>query len=172
MFWLTVISALYFFLPAYLANMFPSLAKNLPFLRNPVWEKGLGKNKTWRGVLIATLTGGLIFWLQKLAYVKGFTDLAIIDYSGFSLLLGFLMGFGAISGDLVESYYKRKEGIIPGKPWIPFDQLDFVIGALVLSFFVYVPKASIILILLLVSPLLHILFNRIGYWLKLQNNKL
>ena len=152
--------------------MFPSLAKNLPFLNKPVWENGLGKNKTWRGVLIATLTGGLIFWLQKIAYLKGFTAWAIIDYSGFSLLLGFLMGFGAIFGDLVESYYKRKAEIAPGKPWIPFDQLDFVIGALVLSFFVYVPKASVILILLLASPLLHILFNRIGYWLKLQNNKL
>ena len=78
MFWLTVISALYFFLPAYLANMFPSLAKNLPLLDYPIWEKKLGKNKTWRGVLIATLTGGLIFWLQKLAYSKGFTSWAII----------------------------------------------------------------------------------------------
>jgi CDP-2,3-bis-(O-geranylgeranyl)-sn-glycerol synthase len=172
MFWLTVISALYFFLPAYLANMFPSLAKNLPFLNYPVWEKRLGKNKTWRGVLIATLTGGLIFWLQQLAYNKGFTAWAVIDYSGFSIALGFLMGFGAIFGDLVESYYKRKADIIPGKPWVPFDQLDFVIGGLALSFFVYVPKASIVLIIILASPLLHILFNRIGYWLKLQKNKL
>jgi CDP-2,3-bis-(O-geranylgeranyl)-sn-glycerol synthase len=172
MFWLIVISALYFFLPAYLANMFPSLAKNLPFLNYPVWENKLGKNKTWRGVVIATLIGGLVFWLQKIAYIQGFTSWAVIDYSGFSLLFGFLMGFGAIFGDLVESYYKRKIGIAPGKPWIPFDQLDFVIGALALSFFVYVPKANIILILLLASPLLHILTNRIGYWLKLQKNKL
>jgi CDP-2,3-bis-(O-geranylgeranyl)-sn-glycerol synthase len=172
MFWLTIISTLYFFLPAYLANMFPSFAKNLPFLNNPVWEKKLGKNKTWRGVLIATLTGGLIFWLQKLAYVKGFTYLAVIDYSGFSIVFGFLMGFGAIFGDLVESYYKRKANIPPGKPWIPFDQLDFVIGALVLSFFIYVPPANIVLIFLVASPILHVLFNRIGYWLGIQKNKL
>ncbi len=172
MFWLLILKALYFFLPAYLANMFPSLAKNLPFLNYPVWEKKLGKNKTWRGVLIATLTGGLIFWLQKIAYVKGFITWAVIDYSGFSLAFGFLMGFGAIFGDLIESYYKRKVNIPPGKPWMPFDQLDFVFGALILSFLVYVPKVSIILILLVLSPLLHLLFNRIGYWLKIQKNKL
>jgi CDP-2,3-bis-(O-geranylgeranyl)-sn-glycerol synthase len=171
MFWLIVISSLYFFLPAYLANMFPSLAKNVPFLRFPVWEKKLGKNKTWRGVFIATLTGGLVFWLQKLVYAKGFTAWAIIDYSGFSIVLGFLMGFGAIFGDLVESYYKRKIGIAPGKPWMPFDQLDFVIGALVLSFFIYVPPVSIVLILIIASPLLHLIFNRFGYWLKIQQNK-
>ena len=171
MVWSLVLKALYFFLPAYIANLLPPLVKNLPFLRYPVWEKKLGKNKTWRGVLFATLVGGLIFWLQKIAYIKGFTTFAIIDYSGFSLALGFLMGFGAIFGDLIESYYKRKMGIAPGKPWIPFDQLDFVIGAFVFSFFVYVPKASVVLILLIASPLLHIATNRIGYWLKINKGK-
>jgi len=171
MFWLFVLKALYFFLPAYLANMFPPLAKSIPFFRSPVWERKLGKNKTWRGILTATIMGGGIFWLQKVLYSKGFTSLAIIDYSDFSIALGFLMGFGAIFGDLVESYYKRKTGIAPGKPWIPFDQLDFVIGALVLSFFIYVPPASIVLILIVASPLLHIVFNRLGYWLKINQNK-
>jgi CDP-2,3-bis-(O-geranylgeranyl)-sn-glycerol synthase len=171
MFWLTVLASLYFFLPAYIANMVPVLFKWLPFLNFPVWEKKCGKNKTWRGLVLATLFGGLIFWLQKIAYSYGFTKLAIIDYSGISVFFGFLLGFGAIIGDLVESYYKRKAGIAPGKPWIPFDQLDFVLGGLFFGFFIYVPKASTVLILLIVSPLFHILFNRIGYWLKINPGK-
>jgi hypothetical protein len=32
--------------------------------------------------------------------------------------------------DSVKSFVKRRVGIAPGAPWIPFDQLDFVIGAL------------------------------------------
>ena len=143
----------------------------MPFLNFPVWEKKCGKNKTWRGIVVATIAGGLVFWLQQLAYSSGFTKLAIIDYTGFPLIFGFLLGFGAIIGDLIESYYKRKAGVAPGKPWFPFDQLDFVIGGLFFGFFVYVPKANLILVLLIVSPLLHIIFNRIGYWLKINKTK-
>lgn len=166
-----ILKSLYFFLPAYIANMSPVLFKWVPILNKPIHEKKLGKNKTWRGLVIAALIGTLVFWLQKIAYQRGFTKLALIDYTGFSILLGFLLGTGALIGDLVESYYKRKAGIAPGKPWIPWDQLDFVIGGIVLSFFVYVPPISVVLVLLIFSPLLHIIFNYLGYWLKINKSK-
>ena len=73
------------------------------------------------------------------------------------------MGLGAILGDLIKSYYKRKENIKEGEKWVPFDQMDFVIGGLVGSFFFYVPKAEVALIILVASPLLHILVNYIGF---------
>jgi CDP-2,3-bis-(O-geranylgeranyl)-sn-glycerol synthase len=166
-----ILKALYFFLPAYIANMAPILFKKLPFLSIPVWENKLGKNKTWRGVVVAIVVGGLVFWLQKLAYNAGFKSMALIDYSDFSIMFGFLLGAGAIVGDLVESYYKRKAGIKAGKSWAPFDQLDFVIGGIFFSFFLYVPQIETIVILFLVSPILHVLFNYIGYLLGINKGK-
>ncbi len=166
---LLILKSLYFFLPAYVANMSPVLLKWLPF-HQPIYEKKFGSHKTWRGLIVAVLMGGLVFYLQKLAYISGFTKFALIDYSGFSVLLGFLLGFGAIIGDLVKSYYKRKAGIKPGDSWIPYDQLDSVIGGILFSFFVYVPTISVIVILLILSPILHILTNFIGYWLKINKS--
>jgi CDP-diglyceride synthetase len=37
-----------------------------------------------------------------------------------------------MAGDSLKSLVKRRLGIPPGAPWRPFDQLDFVVGALVL----------------------------------------
>ncbi|MBI2151542.1 CDP-archaeol synthase [Candidatus Woesearchaeota archaeon] len=169
---LLIAKALYFFLPAYFANMAPVLVKKIPFLNKPVWEKKLGSHKTWRGLFFGSVAGVLTFWLQKLAYINGFQNLALIDYTGFSILFGFLLGFGALLGDAVKSYYKRKADLSPGKPWIPFDQLDFVFGAIILGFLMYVPPVEIVLILLIVSPLLHLLTNYMGFLMKINQNKI
>ena len=169
--WLIIWKSLYFFLPAYFANMAPVLFKKLNLLNKPVHEKLFGKNKTWRGLVVAVILGGIIFWLQKIAYIKGFKSLAIINYADFSIMFGFMLGFGAIMGDLVKSYYKRKAEIPPGKPWPVFDQIDFVIGGIIGSFFFYVPPAEVFLVLMVASPLLHLVVNRIGYWLGISKAK-
>ncbi|HLC97371.1 MAG TPA: CDP-archaeol synthase [Candidatus Nanoarchaeia archaeon] len=166
-----IIQALYYFLPAYVANMAPVLFKWLPIGDKPIHQKIFGSHKTWRGLIIAPVMGMLIFWLQKLAYESGFQDLAIIDYSDFSLVLGFLLGGGAILGDLVKSFFKRRHGIKAGQSWKPWDQLDFVFGALALSFFVYVPPAEAVLVLLVFSPILHMLVSYIGFLAKLKKEK-
>lgn len=163
-----ILQSLYFFLPAYLANMAPPLVRKIKLLDKPIWEEKLGANKTWRGIVAATVVGGLVFWLQKLIPIE---SLWLIDYNDFSILLGVLLGLGAIMGDAVKSYYKRKAEIKPGKSWVPFDQLDFVIGGIVFSWFVYVPKIEVVVMLLLISPLLHVSANLIGYWLGINKNK-
>ena len=81
--WELIIKSAYFFLPAYFANMAPVILKKIPFLNQPVWERKLGKNKTWRGIVVAIVMGTLIFYLQKVAYQNGFTSIALIDYTDF-----------------------------------------------------------------------------------------
>ena len=166
-----ILQSLYFFLPAYLANITPTLVKKIPFLAQPLWEKKLGSHKTWRGLVLGTVVGGIIFILQQLAYGSGFTSLAIIDYADFSPLLGFLLGLGALVGDTVKSYYKRKAHVAPGQPWIPWDQSDFVVGGLLGSFVLYVPPADVALVLLVFSPFLHIVTNHLAYWLGIRKEK-
>lgn len=170
MVWL-IIKALYFFLPAYIANMAPVLFRKLPFLDIPIWKNKLGDHKTWRGVVVATLMGVIVFAFQKLLYNSGLQSWALIDYNDFSILLGGALGLGAIIGDAVKSFYKRKAGIKPGKPWWGFDQLDFVVGGILSGFFFYVPDVAVVTILIVVSPILHVSANRIGYWLKIRKVK-
>jgi len=166
-----IIESLYFFLPGYIANMAPILLRWIPFGGKPIHEKLFGSHKTWRGLMAAILVGGLVFLLQKALYNIGFQSWALIDYADFPGYFGFLQGAGVILGDLVKSFYKRKQGIKSGNPWWGWDQVDFVIGGLLLGFLVYVPPAGTVLLLMIVSPILHLLANNIGYLLKIKKNK-
>ena len=166
-----ILQSLYFFLPAYVANMAPVLSRKIPLFATPVSVHYFGDHKTWRGLIVAPLAGTLVFYIQQVAYNAGFTQMALVQYSDFPFYFGTLLGAGAILGDLLKSYYKRQAGIAPGIPWIPWDQLDFVMGALVGSLILFVPPAEVILTLLLISPLLHMLVNMIGYGLGINKNK-
>jgi len=170
-FWMLVLTAVYFFLPAYAANMAPELVKWIPW-KTPIWKKKLGNHKTWKGLIVGTLMGGVVFLLQKWLFQFGiFYKISLIDYADFSIMLGLLLGLGALIGDSIESYYKRKRKIKPGESWMPWDQLDFVIGGVVLGWLVYIPKIEIVLVLLIVSPFLHAGASRVGYWLKIKKTK-
>ncbi|MBW2995370.1 CDP-archaeol synthase, partial [Candidatus Woesearchaeota archaeon] len=93
----------------------------------------------------------------------------ILDYASVNIILfGFLLGLGAMTGDLVKSFFKRRIGKKPGESWPVFDQLDYVIGALLFGSIVFVPELSIILIILIVTPVLNLLANYLGYILKLK----
>lgn len=128
-----ILFALLFFLPAGTANVAPILAKRIPLIQH--WtapldgglkfrgKRLLGKNKSWRGlitgVLAGALTGLLIYPLLS-------------DTSGAieHMFIGGAIGFGAILGDAVESFFKRQRGVQSGDSWLLFDQIDYVIGAL------------------------------------------
>jgi CDP-2,3-bis-(O-geranylgeranyl)-sn-glycerol synthase len=79
--------------------------------------------------------------------------------------LGLRFGIGAMAGDAIKRFFKRRAGVPSGERWVPFDQIDFIVGALVLVW----PVADLswldVVTILLVSALGHILVNHIGYWL-------
>jgi CDP-2,3-bis-(O-geranylgeranyl)-sn-glycerol synthase len=47
-------------------------------------------------------------------------------------------------GDIVESFFKRRIGLSRGEKWLGFDQIDFIIGGLLLSLFVRVPEIELL----------------------------
>lgn len=162
--------AVIFFLPAGVANLVPPLANKVPLLRE--WKtpldfkqtyKGqriLGDNKTWRGLVSGTL-GAMITSLL----VGYFIDLGS---TADELFVGFLLGSGALCGDAIESLAKRRVGIKPGDSWLPFDQLDYVIGGLVLVSFAVLLPISAIVYIVLTYFLLHLLVSYVGYLLGLK----
>ena len=169
----TYVSALLLFLPAGIANAVPVLVKKIPGLSklNAPLDGGvtfrgkrlLGANKTWRGLISGTLVSGFIAWLlyPNLGIDTGTTLQGIA--------LGCAIGFGALIGDAVESFFKRQKEIPSGSSWLLFDQLDYVIGALVFSIpFVRLAGIDYVLVILTYF-VLHFIVSYIGFLLGLKD---
>lgn len=166
-----VISAIYFILPAYIANMFPVFFGKLNLPGGiPISEHWLGAHKTWRGFYGAYLGALLALCLQRVLYVKGvWANLPLLNYEEINIwLFAFLFGVGALTGDAVKSFFKRRLNKKPGSPWFPFDQIDLVLGAILFVYPFYQLPVVYISILLIITPLLHFIANVIGYLLKLK----
>ncbi|MFC1598012.1 CDP-archaeol synthase [Patescibacteria group bacterium] len=171
---------IWFFLSAGVANMAPVIfKKRFKMLAKPVdcgvQFKGkplFGDHKTWRGMLVAVVCGGLFYLLQ---YELTSQFPALVNWAPFDITagpwwFGFIFGAGAITGDLVKSFFKRRISIAPGKSWFPFDQIDFLVGAAIIASFFYQITWPMWIILILLGPAFHILFNHIGFWLKIKDN--
>ena len=169
-----IIETFWLLLPAGIANMSPVLFKWVPVLQTPVDfgrkfrnKPVFGRNKTYRGLLFGILAAILTVWLQKIIGLPSLVDYAAINV----IILGALLGGGALAGDLVKSFLKRQRGIKPGKQWVPFDQLDWIIGALIfVSFYIPLSLTQVITGLILFG-ILHPIINLIGYALKIKKNK-
>jgi CDP-2,3-bis-(O-geranylgeranyl)-sn-glycerol synthase len=85
-----------------------------------------------------------------------------------SPMLGFMLGFGAMFGDLMGSFVKRRLKIGRGKPAPLLDQLDFIAGAFALTFLFVIIKLEWVIILLVVTPVLHLIANIIVYLIKVK----
>jgi len=139
-----IIQALWLVLPAYIANASALLVGGgtpIDFGKN--WKDGkriLGDGKTWRGLIsggIVGMAGG--FGLSVVAILANNSDFAFLglsDFGRFPLMIPIIgaICFGALLGDIIESFFKRRAGIKRGKDWIPFDQIDFILGVLLFSF--------------------------------------
>ncbi len=169
----------YFFLPAGVANMAPVIFQNqFKFLAKPVdggktlgGQEIFGSHKTWRGLIVATVVGGLFFNLEK--FLSGAIP-QIASWSPFDLTVvqwwfGFAFAAGAILGDLIKSFFKRRFRLPPGAVWYPFDQIDFLLGAALVASFYYAFTPVMWILIIFIGSALHILVNHIAYWLKIKN---
>ncbi len=172
-----LIIAIWLMLPAYLPNNFAVFfggGKPLDFGRNFLdGRRILGDGKTFRGTIIGTLGGvGIGLVLDFVASSR--PDLGLPDFgSGYELipvLLG--LSLGAMAGDVVASFFKRRMRMKRGESLFLVDQLDFVIGSWALTLLL-APRwfsenftSEIILIVLIVTPALHRATNIIGYKIK------
>ncbi len=168
-----ILNAFYLLLPAYAANMAPVVFRSIRFLDIPldfgrkVWGKPIfGPHKTYRGLFFGVVSAIFIAGIQ---YILPFENV-LLDYSNW-IMIGTLMGVGAISGDAIKSFFKRRVGIRPGRPWIPFDQIDFVIGALVLISVLTLPGWEITVVAIILSFVLHILINHIAFFLGIRKER-
>ena len=161
---LLIIEALKFIFPAYCANAAPVLAGGgtpLDFGKNfsdgkPVF----GKNKTFRGFLFGWLIGILVGVTEGLAF----------GFATYSMLFSVLTPLGALLGDLTGAFIKRRLNIAPGGLLPVIDQIDFAVGALLFSLPLAMVSWELAIVVLMITPPIHLFTNFLAYKLKLKSN--
>ena len=175
-----VLKSAYFIAPAALANIAPVFSHKI-FKGKPIpIDQGkkfngkplFGSHKTYRGFIAGVIMAIIVIFIQKALYsFEGFRNFSLIDYYSVNLLaLGFLFGFGALFGDLAESFVKRRLNKKSGELFIPWDQLDFMIGALLLASIIYVPSWQVIITVLVITLIFHILLSLVAYYWGLKKD--
>ncbi|MBM3309808.1 MAG: CDP-2,3-bis-(O-geranylgeranyl)-sn-glycerol synthase, partial [Candidatus Altiarchaeales archaeon] len=180
-----ILESLWFILPAYMANSIANDVAHIRYLEKFSYPmdfglkwRGLrifGPNKTWRGlffgVLAALLTGFLQqkYHLQAAAFFSGQLDLSgTLSLPEMSVKLAFLLGFGAMLGDAVKSFFKRRMGIESGQPAPLLDQLDYIFGAFFFAWLTVPINLDYFAIVVIITVPLHLLANFIAWLLKLK----
>lgn len=172
-----ILFALWFFVPAGIANMIPIPISKMPALRNynaPLdfgrtfrGKRVFGSHKTWRGLIAGVIAATLVLWLQQylvqqFSWFDAFAG--SVDYATLpTLIMGPLFAVGALGGDALESFFKRQSNIAPGHGWFPFDQTDYIIGGAVAT----MPFVSLGIWqyawLIIIWLIIHMLATVIGY---------
>jgi len=174
--WVFPLEAIWLVLPAYLANASAVvLGGGTPIDFGHEWrgKRVLGNGKTWRG-----LSSGIIVGVAAGMLMNSFAPDTYGTGRG-SMLIIFSLSYGALSGDAVESFIKRRLGKKSGTHWPIADQVDFLIGAFIFTLFMsfLLDRFGVnegnwflqqftgwhILFLLVLTPLLHYATNVIGY---------
>ena len=162
-----VFNALYYVFPAYCANGAPVIfGGGRPIDGGRNFSDGkpiLGSHKTYRGLVSGILIGTIVGWAQdslapNVGLPKG------------NVILGFVLSLGALIGDLIGSFIKRRLNLKPGAPLPVSDQIDFVLMALLLGSLVKPPTLEDALIILGLTVPIHLLINIAAYLLRLKKN--
>lgn len=170
-------------LPAYLPNSMAAVfGGGRPIDGGKTMKDGrriLGDGKTFRGLAAGTMCGMLLGLLQ-MYYLTQNSSIFGVELPSFgngfaALPVIFTLAFGSLLGDLSMSFVKRRIGLKRGAALPVVDQLDFVMGAWLLTlitspaWFTSNFTFNIIIAVLIVTPLLHVSTNIVGYFIGVKN---
>lgn len=164
MVWEHLIHFLQIAVPAYVANGSPPFLiklKKHPLDFGMKWkgERLLGDGKTIEGFLFASLMGLLTGYLELLTLPYfNYNNFLDIPLTGF-----FFIGIGAMVGDAVGSFAKRRMKLKRGENAGLLDMIDFIIGAFVFAYIFAPYSIWTLFIALLITPIVHRIANIIGY---------
>jgi len=177
----------------------PQLTKRLDFGMCLGGRPLLGANKTFRGpiiMLVVSAAGAwaLSFGLSAAWLPQGFEFMSQPEHA---VWLGAVMGLGYALGELPNSFVKRRLGIAPGtrphavptgvsaagdreppggrpsgisgKICYIADQVDSVLGVIVLLWWIYAPPAGVLLALLAAGSVVHVVFDQCLYILGVKH---
>lgn len=157
------------FLPAFLGNLMPVIVHRIGFINRfflmPI-DQGVfingrplfGENKTLGGFLSGFIAAFLAFIILFFLKYRQWNWLM-------TLMFCLAMSIGALFGDLIKSFFKRRFNKKSGSAWVPFDQIDYVISSWLISclFVAWQETFTYFLLVLIISPLFHFLLNVLAY---------
>ena len=157
-----VIAAVLFIGPSYAANAAPLLlggGRTLDGGRKLVDGQPIfGSHKTIRGVLAGVVAGSLVGLGESLIDPR-------------LIVGGFMIAVGSVLGDLLGAFIKRRLRVEPGRAFPILDQLDFILGGLLLGY-AFFPISWISLILVVVvTPPVHLATNYGAYLLGIKRTR-
>ena len=164
-------SDLWAMLPAYVPNNAAVLAGGgRPIDGGRTWNgrRLLGDGKTWRGTAVGTLVGAALAALLNVLAAPASAALGV-DVPTFPLRAMIALPFGAMLGDILASFLKRRTGRERGAAFPGVDQLDFVVVSLGLTalaafdWFTDVFTLPVIAVVLVITPALHLGTNAVAY---------
>jgi CDP-2,3-bis-(O-geranylgeranyl)-sn-glycerol synthase len=160
-----IFNALYYIFPAYCANGAPVLfGGGRPIDDGKLFRDGkpiFGSHKTIRGFVFGLLIGTFVGWVQE-AYGPS------VGLPQGNIVLGFALSVGALIGDLLGSFIKRRMNLKPGAHLPLSDQMDFVLVALLFSLLVQPPTLTFALIIIILTAPIHYMVNIMAYLLRLK----
>lgn len=179
-----ILETIWFLLPAGVANTVPVIAAHwrwLSGLGRPLdggktWRgiRLLGDNKTIRGLVVGIIFGSIVGYLQHVAFITQpvVQTVSLVSYRSASLaiLLGAWVSFGALLGDALKSFVKRQLNIAAGAAWRPFDQIDFALGVLLVSFWFVPFTVAHIVIAILTTGIISLGVSIIGVQLRIKKS--
>lgn len=152
-------------LVCYIANAVPVLVAKVIKRRHPIdfgrylpnGHRVLGDGKSIEGFISGIIAGVCVGCLAEL---KGF--LMISE--------AFVLSLGAMTGDLLGSFIKRRIGLKSGDPAPLLDQLCFILTALAFYQVVFgLVDLFTFIIFLVITPPLHLATNYLAFKLKLKD---
>jgi CDP-2,3-bis-(O-geranylgeranyl)-sn-glycerol synthase len=173
-----VVQALWAMLPAYVPNNAAVLAGGgAPIDGGREWNgrRVLGDGKTWRGTAVGTAVGVLVALGLNAVRPAAVDLLGVALPPAFTPAAAVALSLGAMLGDILASFLKRRLDRQRGASVPGLDQLDFVVVSLVLAalvaptWFGAAFPLQVIVAVLVLTPALHLGTNAIAYALGLKN---
>lgn len=174
-----IATAMWAMLPAYIPNNAAVLlGGGRPIDGGRTWggRRLLGDGKTWRGTGGGALAGvavaGVLNGVQPtMAEITG------LIFPVFPPTVAVALAVGAMLGDVLASFLKRRTGRERGAPLPVVDQLDFAVAALVLVGIVapnwftvtFLQPSTVLVAVFVLTPLLHLSTNLGAYVLGLKD---
>lgn len=167
----SIVAAVWLMLPAYITNSSAAFfGGKTPIDRGRYWGKSrlLGDGKTYEGLMKGISSGVLVGIVQNL-FAWGYVNLPSFGTFPFFFVTLICLSAGAMLGDLLGSFAKRRVGLKRGAPLPLVDQLDFVAGAWLLlllfarEWFVNAFSLEVVIAVVIITPLLHLLTNYLGF---------
>jgi len=171
---LLLAQSFWFIAPAYATNAFPPLARGkIPidcgktFCGKRIFGNGKTLEGTIAGIAFGIIIGSIQIYFQS--SIPAVIDGVALNLAVMTFPIIILLSIGALCGDIIGSFIKRRINIRRGESAPLLDQLGFLIFAFIFASLIYSISIFIIIALIILTPVIHLIANIVGYVAKVKS---